>query len=393
MISLRHAVSLGVALRERTKDLLLPALPVVPVEHLQVTKIELSAFHSSVPFNPELYQRWSEGREQDTLDESVSPAVLKTDFEYEGLILNNGRILSDGITHVSIFGADNRLQKDYSTHHQLKPLEVLKRAPARVIAGTTLNLCAPLSTVQGNFAHWLTDALGRWILLEDCATESVQIDQFLIPPNKSAFRESLRVLGVADDRMVELSLHEAMEFERLVCVSRPRGYSSNVVPGWLIEGYRTRLGSFMSEPAAANQRLYISRKDAGSRKFRQEDTLVAELEQRGFKSVEMSSLGLREKAELFSQATDVIGLAGAGMMSVMFSPPDTRVVELYPSNFLSYMFATISAALGHEHHTYIFKNNSKKRWLHQGSGGEFDLDLKDFLSSLDSWLEDAPQKQ
>lgn len=391
-MGLRQVTSLGIALREQARDWLRPALPVTVADgHMQPASIELQSFHSRLPFDPELYRRWQDGREQDTLDETVSPALLRTDLDYEGIILNNARILSDGVTHVSVFDAGNRLQRDYSTHHQLKPLGVLKRTPVSRIAGTTLNLCAPLSTVQGNFAHWLTDGLARWILLEDRAAEPVPIDQFLIPANKPAFRESLQVLGVAEERLVELSLHEAMEFERLVCISRPRGYSSNISPGWLIEGYRRRLEPFMSRPEQASQRLYISRKDAGSRKFREEDALVAELERRGFRSVEMSLLGFREKAELFSQATDVIGLAGAGMMSVMFCPPHARVVELYPSNFFSYMFTTVSAALGHEHHAYIFKNNSRKRFLHRGSGGEFDLDLNDFLGALDSWLGQAPQ--
>jgi len=213
----------------------------------------------------------------------------------------------------------------------------------------------------------------------------VKVDQFLIPKNCPSFRESLHVLGVGDERIIELPIHQCIEFERLLCISRPRGDSSNVVPGWLIQGYRKRFDTFMSPPDQARERLYISRKDASSRNFANEEVMIDELKKRGFKIIELSKLGISEKAELFSKATDVIGLTGAGMTSVLFCPPGARVIELYPSNFVPYLYATICASLGHEHHDYIFKNTSKRSILSRHSG-EFELDLEHFLSSVDSWL-------
>lgn len=391
MMGIRQVSNLGIALRERFKDRLRPGLPVDAdkARHAQPLRIEMEGFHSELPFDPKLYHGWYKNLEQDVLDETGDP-VLRTDFDYEGIVLQHGRILSDGVSHVSVFDAENQLQTDYTAHHRLKPAATLKRKPGRTIPGTTLHLCAPLATLQGNFAHWLLDGLARWVLLEDRAAEPLAIDQFLIPANMPHFRESLHVLGVSDEQIVELPIHEALEFERLVCISRPRGYSSNVAPGWLIDGYRQRLQSVMSPPEQANLRLYISRRDAGSRKFREEEALVTELEKRGFRTVELSRLGFQEKAELFSQASEVIGLAGAGMMSVMFCPPGARVIELYPSNFISYLFATIGAALGQEHHGYIFKNNSKRSLLSRHSG-EFELDLTEFLGALDGWMEQPPK--
>lgn len=384
MMGLKQAIKLGIALRERASDLLRPAVAGLADEKFVETKaIEVQSYDSVLPFDPELIRRWYKKLAQDVMDETGSP-VLRTKFDYHGAVIANGRILSDGVTHVSVFNAKNQLQDDYTAHHRIKPIKLLKRKPVHRVAGTTLHLCAPLATLQGNYAHWLFDAMARWVLLEDLATNPVQIDQFLVPANKPACREAMLALGVLDEQIVELSIHEVMEFEHLVCMSRPRGYSSNVAPGWLVQGYRERLKHVMHEPETANKRLYISRRDAGSRKFREEDKLIDELEKRGFTTVELSKLGLREKAALFSQATDVVGLTGAGMTSVMFCPRGARVIELYPSNFVSYLFATVCAALDHEHHSYIFKNTSKRSLLSRHSG-EFALDLEDFLSSLDLW--------
>jgi len=384
MIGKQQVANLAVALRERATDMFRSPVSTASIDQQSgTTEIQIQGYQSELPFNPELYKRWYKRLAQDVLDESGSP-VLRTTFEYAGVIIGNARILSDGVTHVSVFDADNQIQEEYSTHHRLKPSAELKRKPTQRISGSTLHLCAPLATVQGNFAHWLLDGLARWILLEDRAEAKTNIDQFLIPANKPAFRESLQVLGVSNDRIIEMPIRKAMEFEQLVCISRPRGYSSNVAPGWLIDGYRNRLESSMVPANQANKKLYISRKDAGARKFRQEDDLVAALEKRGFESVELSKLGFRQKADLFSKANNVVGLTGAGMMSVMFCPPGARVIELYPSNFVSYLFATVSAALGHQHHDYIFKNTSKRSLLSRHSG-EFDLDLSDFLAALDAW--------
>jgi len=381
---------MGVALRERAMDALRPAPgPTSTADHPAPRPIALESFQSDIPFDPALFGRWHRRLKQDEMDEGVDPPMLRTRFDYHALVLADARILSDGVTHVSVYDANDALQAEWSTHYRLRPRNTLKRRPVRTVPGATLNLCAPLATLRGNFAHWLLDALARWILLEDRAGEAVGIDTFLLPAGMPHFRESLRAMGVDDERMLELPLHEALAFERLVCVSRPRGWSSNVAPGWLLEGYRRRMASVMSPPEQADARLYISRRDAGSRKFRDEDALVAALEQRGYQAVELSTLGFAEKAALFSRATDVIGLAGAGMMSVMFCPRGTRVVELLPSNFVIYLYATICAALGQEHHAYVFRNNSRKGILSPFSG-EFDLDLEDFLRVLDARPASAP---
>lgn len=385
MIGMRQVVGLAVALRERAIDCL-RSTPVTD-EHDQVLmkEIELQNFRSTIAFNANLHGRWYRPMTQDRLSET-EPRVLTTNFEYAGVVLNSGRILSDGVTHVSVFNAKNQLQTDYTTHHRLKPASLLKRKPELIIAGTTLHMCAPIATVRGNYGHWLLDGLARWVLLQDRSSESVAIDNFLIPAGQPAFRESLQVLGITDEQIVELPLHKALEFERLVCIARPRGYSSNVTPGWLIDGYRERFAPYMIPAERASRRLYISRRDAAARKFRHEEALSAHLVERGFEIVELSKLGLREKAELFSQASDVVGLTGAGMTSLMFCSPGTRVVEIYPSNFVCYLFATISFALGHEHHPYIFKNTSKISLISRHSG-EFDFDMVDFLNLLDSWLQ------
>jgi len=387
---LGQASDMGVALRERAKDMLRPPLSrASTVDRSAPRSIALTPFDSDIPFDPALFGRWHRRLKQDVMDEGADPPMLRTRFEYHALVLADARILSDGVTHVSVYDATDALQTEWSTHYRLRPLATLKRRPTRTVPGTTLNLCAPLATLRGNFAHWLLDALARWILLEDRADESIAIDTFLLPAGMPHFRESLRALGVSDERMLELPLHEALAFERLVCVSRPRGWSSNVAPGWLLEGYRRRMAPVMSPPDQADTRLYISRRDAGSRKFRDEEALVAALEERGYQTVELSKLGFAEKAALFSRATDVIGLAGAGMMSVMFCPRGTRVVELLPSSFVIYLYATICAALGHEHHAYVFRNNSRKAILSPFSG-EFDLDLADFLRMLDARPANVP---
>jgi len=386
MASMQQLNSLRIAVSERAKDWLRKPPSVSSDTPSQLSYISVQNYESKLPFNPELFGKWHKDISQDSLDTNGDKPLLVTNFDYHGVAISKARILSDGLTHVSIFNAQNQREADYSIHRRLKPPRVLKRTPKYIVPGTTLSLCSPIATLQGNFAHWLVDGLSRMILLEDRASEPVRIDNFLIPENQLSMRESILELGVSNDQIIELPIHTVLEFEHLVCMSRPRGYSSNVTPGWLIQGYRKRLESSMHDPKLANKRLYISRKDAGSRKFRNEDALITELEKRGYQSVELSKLSFREKATLFSQATDVIGLSGAGMMSLIFCPPETRIFEIFPSNFITYSFATVSAFLEHEHHAYIFENEAKKIALDPHSG-LFDLDIKDFLNSVDKYID------
>ena len=107
-----------------------------------------------------------------------------------------------------------------------------------------------------------------------------------------------------------------------------------------------------------HRRLYISRRDANSRNFVNEDELVQIMQRAGFQIVELSKFGFIEKIELFANAEIIIGLTGAGLTNLMFCSKETQVVEIFPSSYVTYFYASIAGYLGLDYRALIFDNYS-----------------------------------
>ena len=343
--------------------------------------IAIRAFRDRVPIDPAFFEASRFACEEDRLLPG-EPSGIGVDFRYEGIVLPEATVLADGVTHVSVFDAGGRRLARWSDARRLPPPASLKRAPRRTVRGTTLHLTPMIALVGGNFSHWLLDGFARLILLQDRAERVPRIDRYLVPPDAPAVRECMASLGIGPDRLIELSAYEPLAFERLVCASATRGYASHVIPSWIIDGYRRRLAEELRAGAADARRLYISRRDAPGRSFAQEPAFIELLEARGYEAVELSRLGLRERARLFAGATDVVGFVGAGMASTLFCPPGCRVTEIFPSNFVHYHFATICAALGLEHRHYVLPGRSGGHGFGRHSGS-MEVDIDALLAFLD----------
>lgn len=310
-------------------------------------------------------------------------ATLQSRFEYNAKILNGARVFSDSVTHISVYDRDNVIREELSAHHRIPPPRILKKRCSTVYTGTTLHLAAEITTLNGNLFHWLLDAMGRMLMLEERMGQKLEIDRYLIPPKIASYRECMIAMGISEEKIIELPLGECVEFEKLIWIANPCGYSSHIVPEWLIQSYRRKFSKIVSKGQTKSTRLYISRQDASARKFSNEDALATALEARGYQIVRLSEYGLAEKVRLFAEATEVIGMSGAGMVCLMFCRPGTQVIEMYPSTFVNYNIASISYQLGHDHIPYIFPSNSFVSKLNSFSG-KFEMDVEKFLEFYDS---------
>jgi len=312
--------------------------------------------------------------------------LLVTEFSYHAHILRNAKVYSDGFRHVSVYDENGFINSDFSWFKLFKPIKKLYTKPKQYYSGRTLHLSNMAEALNGNYAHWLIDALSRYIMIQDRSSADVKIDNLLIPSGFSSFCESIEALGIKDLKLIDMEKGVCIEFEELVCTSKPRGYSSNVCPGWVLDGYRQYVDPVYPANPEQFKKIYISRRDASSRKFIDEELLIEGLSKQGFCSVELSDYSLREKAGIFEVATSVVGLSGAGMLSVMFCRPGANIVELYPSNFVNYLYHSVASYLNLKHHHFIFNAESTLGKINPYYG-KFDLnvnELLDFIASVEA---------
>lgn len=88
------------------------------------------------------------------------------------------------------------------------------------------------------------------------------------------------------------------------------------------------------EPTGSNERLYLSRRDAKLRQLENEDTVLAALEDQGFRAFTATDTNHPEQIARFRAARTVVSVHGAGLTNLVFCQPGTQVIEIFPSNFV-----------------------------------------------------------
>ncbi len=283
---------------------------------------------------------------------------LQADYSYQSRVFHEASLYSNGVSHVTLFDRLDRRVPEFSYAKYRHGIPSKRRLVInRYLSGVSLSLYGNVENTAGNIGHWMIDGLAR-LFLATKHHDLDDIDHVLVPKLKYGFqRESLIELGVAEHKIVEIDVLECVRCENLIVTTAPRGFSSSITPGWLIDGFRKTLLPPRAS-VAVGKRIYISRRDAGSRKFVNEEEIIECLEGLGFEAVEMSDFDFNEKVALFAQAEMVVGLTGAGLTNLMLCRSDASVVELFPASYVTYFYSSIGAYLGLDYHHIVFDNDS-----------------------------------
>ena len=94
------------------------------------------------------------------------------------------------------------------------------------------------------------------------------------------------------------------------------------------------------------ERLYLSREGAKLRNPQNEDALRAALEERGFATFVASDANHPEQIARFRAARTIVAVHGAGLTSLVFCTPGTRVIEIFPENFVKSPYWWLARRLG-----------------------------------------------
>jgi Glycosyltransferase 61 len=194
--------------------------------------------------------------------------------------------------------------------------EIVERDERVVVLGSQNNV---------NYSHWLLENAARALLFRPLDDGTWH---YLVPRLKYPFqRESLELAGIDPERILEVKPGILTRFREVAAVTRGFDVAevAKLVPAAIAE-----LASLAPQPDGGNRRLYVSRARAGRRAVSNELELTELVVSHGFEVVQPEMLPLHEQVELFAGAEVVAGPHGAGLTSVLFSPPGTLLIELQP---------------------------------------------------------------
>lgn len=186
-----------------------------------------------------------------------------------------------------------------------------------------------------NYFHWLVDTLptARFINWDD-------YDYILAPHCRKYHTYSYEALGIPLDKIIPLEHDSHYEVEKLSHI--PRGGVA-LVPDEAIQYLRDL---FKVQPSSnASRKLYLSRNDGWRRRITNEEEVFSALKPYGYEHVIIGNRTIKEQAELFSQATHVVGPHGAAMTNLVFSSNQTKLMECFSGTFMFPHFYHLCATL------------------------------------------------
>jgi len=260
---------------------------------------------------------------------------------------------------VSLVDEDGQLLADVSVEWGRKAEEnwafrrLLLPKP-QPVTGRTLVLA---STGGDTYFHWMTDVLPRVGLAERAGYDPASFDWVLVNSLIHAFqRESLHQVGIHASRCLAFHKKELVyEMEEAVLPSLPG--VPGVVPPESVDFLRN---AFPSGKTPRGRKIFIGRGEAKHRLLTHEKEIWAQLQKRGYDSVDCGKLSVQQQAEVFGSADMVVGAHGAALTNLVFCYPGTQVVELFSPAYVNPCYRDLCVAAELRHSAVI---GNGKDWV------------------------------
>ena len=139
---------------------------------------------------------------------------------------------------------------------------------------------------------------------------------------------------------------------------------------------------FLDKPPVDSQYIYVARKSGTSsgRSVLNNDILVANLIEIGFRVVFPEDYTFREQVSLFSKAKIVVGVSGSGLQNCMFCQEDATVVEITPD--LDYRPGVLATAIFSNCDYRLIVGSSVDGFFLDGKPQFFSVDVGQVLAIL-----------
>ena len=229
-------------------------------------------------------------------------------------------------------------------------------APVEKITGRV----ALLSSLAGHvYYHWMFDILPRLELLRRSEVKFKEIDWFVVNSlSKPYQQETLNLLGIAKDKIIESDRHSHIQASELIVPSFP-GYLDWVPEGTIKFLRETFLPQINSNQNNQNHsKIYVSRARAKNRRLVNELEVSQLLTKSGFVTVFLEEMSFLEQVKIFANAKMIVSPHGSGLTNLVFCSPHTQVVELFSPNYIRTDYWMISQQLDLQHYYIVGQNFS-----------------------------------
>jgi capsular polysaccharide biosynthesis protein len=248
-----------------------------------------------------------------------------------------------------VFDRDYRLFRSTLTQHPPRQVaEALQTLRARRSSGNVPTHAGPVLLCKKigsfNYGHWMLEMLPRVLL----ARENLGITglRFLVHelegPMRGVIAESLHIAGVAAKDVLRTG-NEPHFFSDLIIVDGLSEHGLYMSPLCVatLERFAARVRTGPSE------RIFVTRRSARWRRFRNEEQLHDIAQRAGYSLVDPGEMPVAQQIMVFKGARRIAGITGAGVSNIAFSAPGAAARLFVPRSMPDTFFWLISQIRGH----------------------------------------------
>ncbi|HJR89654.1 MAG TPA: glycosyltransferase family 61 protein, partial [Aeromicrobium sp.] len=248
------------------------------------------------------------------------------------LDLQDGTVVGDYGAIITTNGTlDFETSRYFSVYKWFEhPLFLRARLPRpRLVDGTVVSL----ATRGGdrNYYHFLLEVVPRWAMVQRILPD-VDIDAVYAPSALGYQREFLALAGIDVDRIIPTGTVPSVRASRLLVPGYPN--MRELQPRWMVDWVRQTFKPVDTD--AKPRRLFVTRGSGpNTRRLIQASAVEAMLHERGFVTIDPGSMSVQEQIDHFAAADEVVGIHGAALTNLVFSPPGVRVLELFAPEYVN----------------------------------------------------------
>lgn len=196
-----------------------------------------------------------------------------------------------------------------------------------------------------NFFHWMYEVLPRWHLIK--STKLGQSGSVYACLQHRFHRESLALLGLVPSRVIDSASEPFLSADELYVPSFVKSDDP-----WIVQWLRDALlaPAIKHSSLHTRKRLYISRKQANSRKIANESALIELLKKNDFTEICLEDYSLSGQIALFHDAQAIVAPHGAGLTNLTFCESGAFALELIAEGLDAPFYERIARARNLRYH-------------------------------------------
>ena len=202
----------------------------------------------------------------------------------------------------------------------------------------------------GNPWHIWIDVISKFRLIEKrWSTDFTKYCYVLA--NESKYLEKCIKELFPEVKVLVMPKNETWQFKHLLVPS-----ASNSKDGVITPHLASWLRHFKGRPelkdVKPHRKIVVLRPGAKTRRITNSDELLLAL--KGWETVDLAKMTIREQMKTFAEATHIVAAHGAGLVNLLWCNPGTKVIEIQdPKMIHKKVYPVLSHHLGLEHKLYL----------------------------------------